>query len=103
MPKIADSGIVEGRAATRDVFINGIMLMAEDSQKYRNHSPDGFSWGYGGSGPAQLALAILLRLTTPQKAQNLYQQFKFDVIATLPQDEDFKLTIVFIKDWIAQH
>lgn len=25
----------------------------------RNHSPEGFEWGYGGSGPAQLALAIL--------------------------------------------
>ncbi|HMF28341.1 MAG TPA: DUF6166 domain-containing protein, partial [Candidatus Cybelea sp.] len=24
-----------------------------------NHSPDGFEIGYGGSGPAQLALAIL--------------------------------------------
>jgi hypothetical protein len=24
-----------------------------------NHSPTGFAWGYGGSGPAQLALAIL--------------------------------------------
>jgi hypothetical protein len=24
-----------------------------------NHSPTGFSWGYAGSGPAQLALAIL--------------------------------------------
>jgi len=24
-----------------------------------NHSPTGFEWGYGGSGPAQLALAIL--------------------------------------------
>lgn len=24
-----------------------------------NHSPSGFNWGYGGSGPAQLALAIL--------------------------------------------
>jgi len=24
-----------------------------------NHSPDGFDWGYGGSGPAQLALALL--------------------------------------------
>lgn len=24
-----------------------------------NHSPDGFAWGYPGSGPAQLALAIL--------------------------------------------
>lgn len=25
----------------------------------RNHSPTGAEWGYGGSGPAQLALAIL--------------------------------------------
>ena len=24
----------------------------------RNHSPSGFEWGYGGSGPAQLALAL---------------------------------------------
>jgi hypothetical protein len=24
-----------------------------------NHSPTGFSWGYGGSGPAQLAVALL--------------------------------------------
>lgn len=23
----------------------------------RNHSPNGFNWGYGGSGPAQLSLA----------------------------------------------
>jgi hypothetical protein len=23
-----------------------------------NHSPDGFEWGYHGSGPAQLALAL---------------------------------------------
>lgn len=28
-------------------------------QEIRNHSPDGFNWGYAGSGPAQLALAIL--------------------------------------------
>src|SRR5467141_965015 len=26
----------------------------------RNHSPTGFAWGYGGSGPAQLALALLI-------------------------------------------
>jgi Family of unknown function (DUF6166) len=24
-----------------------------------NHSPTGFGWGYGGSGPAQLAVALL--------------------------------------------
>lgn len=33
------------------------------SQALRNHSPEGFSWGYDGSGPAQLALAILLDYT----------------------------------------
>src|SRR6059036_1653610 len=26
----------------------------------RNHSPTGFQWGYAGSGPAQLALALLV-------------------------------------------
>lgn len=26
----------------------------------RNHSPSGFNWGYGGSGPAQLGLAIVV-------------------------------------------
>lgn len=35
-------------------------LHAGPSQKLWNHSPTGFEWGYGGSGPAQLALAILL-------------------------------------------
>src|SRR5262245_55620958 len=35
-------------------------LSARRSQAVFNHSPDGFAWGYGGSGPAQLALAILL-------------------------------------------
>src|SRR5205823_6333568 len=26
----------------------------------RNHSPTGFEWGYAGSGPAQLSLALLI-------------------------------------------
>ena len=29
----------------------------------RNHSPTGFEWGYNGSGPAQLALALLADAT----------------------------------------
>ena len=103
MPKMAMSGMVEGHAQSREVYMAGQRLDPKHSQSFRNHSPDGFSWGYGGSGPAQLALAILLHLTTPQKAQNLYQSFKSEVIATLPQDTDFTLTIAFIKDWIAQH
>ena len=39
---------------------SSLPLNVEESLKLRNHSPDGFSWGYNGSGPSQLALAILL-------------------------------------------
>ena len=33
------------------------------SQEWVWHSPTGFEWGYGGSGPADLALNILLKAT----------------------------------------
>jgi hypothetical protein len=55
-------------------------------QDLYNHSPDGFEWGYGGSGPTQLALAILADyLNDDEQALNLYQRFKWEVIATLPK------------------
>ncbi len=37
-----------------------VNLSPEPSQEIINHSPDGFNWGYGGSGPAQLALGFYL-------------------------------------------
>lgn len=58
-------------------------------QDLRNHSPDGFEWGYLGSGPAQLSLALLADHFGPGRdrlAQALYQDFKFAVIARLPRD-----------------
>lgn len=54
-----------------------------------NHSPGGFEWGYGGSGPAQLALAILadhLGRDGHDLAIKLHQRFKFSVVAGLPHD-----------------
>jgi hypothetical protein len=52
----------------------------------RNHSPDGFDWGSGGSGPAQLALALLAdHLGNDEEALNLYQRFKWAVVAELPR------------------
>jgi hypothetical protein len=61
--------------------------------KYVQHSPTGFAWGYLGSGPAQLAFAILLDyFGDPARAQSLYQQFKFAVIADLPMDEPWEIT-----------
>ena len=50
------------------------------------HSPDGFEWGYGGSGPADLALNIMLHFTTMEVAEKIYQEFKWKFIAGLPED-----------------
>lgn len=52
----------------------------------RNHSPTGFEWGYGGSGPAQLALALCAdALGDDRRALQVYQQFKFAVVENLPK------------------
>jgi hypothetical protein len=40
------------------------------------HSPTGFAWGYGGSGPADLALNILSVFIGQADAESLYQDFK---------------------------
>lgn len=52
-----------------------------------NHSPSGFECGYGGSGPAQLALAILADfLEDDGRAARLHQRFKWFCVAELPRD-----------------
>lgn len=80
---------LKGKWATRDIWLNGKKLSPAKSLARRNHSPDGFNWGYAGSGPAQLALAICIELDLDK-----YQNFKFDHIATLPQS-DFEKEIKF--------
>ena len=60
-------------------------LLPARGQQLIDHSPDGFNWGYSGSGPAQLAYALLLEVTDDgQTALRYYQDFKWDVIANLP-------------------
>lgn len=64
-----------------------------------NHSPSGFEWGYGGSGPAQLALAILAHELGARKALKLYQDFKWDIIAQLNPNE-WEITSEEIQRWL---
>lgn len=67
----------------------------------RNHSPTGFEWGYGGSGPAQLALAILAYQTGDDElALRLYQRFKEDVVARFDRAE-WELGSWQVRDWLA--
>lgn len=70
----------------------------------RNHSPDGFSYGYHGSGCAQLALAILAdALADATRAQKLYQDFKRAVVARAPQEEDFEISEEAVLGWVKAH
>ena len=65
-----------------------------------NHSPTGFGWGYGGSGAAQLALAILADfLDDDELAVRLHQPFKAEVIAGMPREE-WELNTDFIREWV---
>lgn len=98
MPRKRGTGTVyRGYAVGRKVTVQREKLpyeqplLAEASQKLWNHSPDGFEWGYGGSGPAQLALAVLLDYYgDPKFAVQWHQSFKWNVIAKLPQQEDWR-------------
>lgn len=81
---------LKGDGQSRKVWLDGKILFPGKSLKVRDHSPDGFSWGYGGSGPAQLALAIMLELTG--KADG-YQEFKWKVIAALEEDFDISFNL----------
>ena len=59
-------------------------LKEKPSQDLFNHSTDGFDWGYSGSGPAQLSLAILLDfMVDPVEALKLHQTFKELVVSRL--------------------
>lgn len=80
------------------------------------HSPDGFEWGYPGSGPADLALSILAhhlgeywvngaylrRMRAGQKAPlcwQFHQDFKNDVIARF-YGSAFEITSMDVHNWL---
>lgn len=68
----------------------------------RDHSPDGAEWGYGGSGPAQLSLALLADVMGDDMAEELYQRYKREVVAALPH-EGFVISAEAIEQWAKEH
>jgi hypothetical protein len=69
------------RHGLTDVRVNGVPL--NPRLDLRKHSITGFEWGYGGSGPAKLALAILADCIGDEAALQHYQEFKRAVIEPL--------------------
>lgn len=68
-------------------------------QRYVYHSPDGFEWGYGGSGPSDLALNILALFVPAPEAWRLHHDYTWDVIAKLPR-EGGVITAQSVRRWI---
>ena len=76
------------------------VLDIEISRKLIDHSNE-FNWSYGGSGPAQLALAILLDMWgDPHMALSHYQRFKEDKVAKW--EGEWKITGAQIDEWLAK-
>lgn len=68
------------------------------------HSPDGFEWGYLGSGPADLALAILADFfgdNEAWKAEPLHQSFKAAFVAGFAK-ESWSLDEGEIRRWVEE-
>jgi len=77
------------------------LLPLKPSLALNNHSPDGYAWGYNGSGPAQLALAILLyEFGDPIMALEYYQDFKTAIISNLEKEEDWLMSGEFVRHWV---
>lgn len=106
-----------GNASTKDRPLS-VTVRDEKGAKilahHLRHSPTGYNWGYGGSGPSELARCILLNAfgtdvcpDAPQECrcenswtEASYPAFRDSVIAGLKQDEDWKLHQEWIMDWV---
>lgn len=84
---------------------NGTIFDHAPSLKLHNHSPDGFAWGYAGSGPTQLALALLFDVTgDADLSMHFYMDYKWAVTARLSKKEGdiWTLTTTDILRWLQE-
>ena len=68
-------------------------------RRITNHSPDGFEWGYGGSGPADFALNILSIFMGQEEAWKYHQDFKWAAVARIPHEGGI-IRCADILEWI---
>ena len=108
--------------------IVGAAVRLDPRVDLRRHSPDGFTWGYAGAGPAQLALAMLAHFfrdahrcgkcdpvagicfdvighaaASDRRALQFYQAFKSARIATATPTADLVIFASEIREWVDAH
>lgn len=62
------------------------------------HSPTGFCWGYGGSGPADLALSILWDFFGAEPITEMYMDFKWNYVAIW--EAEWQINSEEIGNWV---
>lgn len=94
--------IYKGNRVGPSVDIWGVEVTVNDKPlKHRvYHSPAGFEWGYGGSGPADLARSILWDYLGKEPPRVLYQNFKDTFVATW--GNEWRITSQEIQEWIKE-
>jgi len=85
----------KGTISNVEVTVNGKSL------RHRvYHSPTGFNWGYGGSGPADLARSILWDLIGAEPYAQLYQEFKCRFVSGWK--DQWTITSKEIRNWMLE-
>lgn len=64
----------------------------EPTDEAKAQSPDGFAWGYGGSGPTALAHSILADHLGKLPPSNLTVSFRDTFLAPIDQDGEFLIS-----------
>lgn len=84
-----------------NIVVDGVSRPLPFHLAVQPHSPDGFEWGYGGSGPSQLALAMCVELLGPQEALKVYLRVKDHLIAPI-QAKNWKIRAGEILEVVEQ-
>lgn len=85
-----------------DMKTPGAMSQLAPSRTGRNHSPTGFEWGYGGSGPYCTAHSILTHWLGVECPRPMAQRFKTEVIEPMPRHGGV-LRRERVERWIARY
>lgn len=82
----------DANLSDEQVFVvrDGQVQFLDPRNELVDHSPDGLSWGYRGSGAAQLAVAMLMEIFNDwERVQPIYQRFKDCFVAQIPQNTNW--------------
>jgi hypothetical protein len=82
----------DANLSDEQVFVvrNGKVQLLDPRIDLELCSPDGLSWGYPGSGPAQLAVAMLMEVLGDwERVQRIRHRFHDRLLARIPQNRNW--------------